>query len=182
MMTSDTEDLGQKLIREHDTITSSTQSHAAIRLPELEMHLWHITYRNQDQKYTGTSLQFDPRTTEITRKILTEAVKSEPIIVPERNSTLQFLYRMFQSWHRYFHRNGSIFMKAESSASVDIFDVDTFVDHIQSYILRDYDIQRLDHQPDTKHIEWKNLYWMGYTYHLHVTVSRGDHPVRNNKV
>jgi hypothetical protein len=82
----------------------------------------------------------------------------------------------------HFRRNVAISMQDEDDVSTgEVFDIDTFIDHIQSYILRDYDIQRLDHQPDTQHIEWKNLYWMGYTYHLHVTISRGEHPTLDLK-
>jgi len=143
------------------------------RLPEIEMHLWHITYRDQRGKYTGSNLVFDPRTTEIARTILKEVVHTSSIHsayfrINAQESLLPWLYRTcLRLWQTYVQ---------PMITNDDVFDVDTFIDHIQSYILRDYDIKRLDHQPETKHIEWKNLYWMGYAYHLHVVVSRAEHP------
>ena len=206
-------------IREHDYILPATRtieryspSMSMLRLPEIEMHLWHINYRDQRGRYTGSNRVFDPRTTEIVRTILTEVVESDRQRVKEDHestvseSTQSWWYRAFlRTWNTLFHRSGST-----ATSDADVFDVDTFLDHIQSYILRDYDIQRLDqnppsarrlepakrvpscfadsldlvveglqpsdHQPETKHIEWKNLYWMGYAYHLHVVVSRAEHP------
>ena len=181
MMIDDSEDLGQhieeddtptphrsnnigsKLIRVHEPVRDT----GGFRLPDIEMHLWHITYHQPD----GTSLLFDPRTTEITRKILSEVFVTKP--------ATSYWYDTYLAWTRYFHKNVlSVYMQqmyhmSSSDTSSDTFNIDTFIDHIQSYILRDYDIQRLDHQPETEHIEWNNLYWMGYAYHLHVVISRG---------
>lgn len=172
-------------VREHDYLLPTTRtieryspSMSMLRLPEIEMHLWHITYRDQRGRYTGSNRVFDPRTTEIVRTILTEVVESDRQRVKEdpestvSESTQSWWYRAFlRTWNTLFHRSGPT-----ATSDADVFDVDTFLDHIQSYILRDYDIQRLDHQPETKHIEWKNLYWMGYAYHLHVVISRAEHP------
>ena len=151
----------------------SLSEYDVFRLPEIEMHLWHITYRDQRGKYTGSNLVFDPRTTEIARTILKEVVHTSSIHsayfrINAQESLLPWLYRTcLRLWQTYVQ---------PMLTDDDVFDVDTFIDHIQSYILRDYDIKRLDHQPETKHIEWKNLYWMGYAYHLHVVVSRAEHP------
>ena len=200
-MKDDQDDLGQhtsKLIREHEYTEPPLPPMSMLRLPEIEMHLWHITYRDTNKKYTGTNLFFDPRATETTRQILSEAL----IIAKSGNaisSNVSFwygIYLVFQSWKRYLHRNYlevCAYMRTGAgvqchyrlyTASGDdvvapteeVFETDTFIDHIQSYILRDYDIQRLDHQPETQYIEWKNMYWMGYAYNLHVVISRGEHP------
>ena len=197
------------LVREHDTMTVPTHDgdQGVFRLPDIEMHLWHITYydkttggmkpdfvttncRLQNRKYSGTSLLFDPRTTEITRRILLEVLSTTTTekAISTNTSFWHEMCRTFQSWKQYFHRKFmSVAMQrmhrldtdteSPDDAAEEVFHLDTFIDHIQSYILRDYDIQRLDHQPNTKHIEWKNLYWMGYAYHLHVTISRGEHPM-----
>lgn len=189
----DQDDLGQhtsKLIREHEHTENPSPPMSMLRLPAIEMHLWHITYRDTNKKYTGTNLFFDPRATETTRKILSEAL----ITTTSGNafsSNVSFwygIYLYFQSWKRYFHRNYrstsiqchyrlyTTSGDAVVAPTEEVFETDTFIDHIQSYILRDYDIQRLDHQPETQYIEWKNMYWMGYAYNLHVIISRGEHP------
>jgi hypothetical protein len=171
--------------------TQSTQTTGLPRIPDIELHLWHTTlYGTEGQeglekRIVGANVLFDPHITDNVREILSDIApypfNKSPGYDALTTASLPPMLSVsrpipFSGWFDYFFRRFTIQTHVPTLRTG--INADAFIDHIQSFVMRDYDILRLDHQPDTKYIEWKNLYFedpdshVGYAFHLHVKILR----------